>query len=222
MRVLGLDGAKPGWVVVALEDGHFVECFVVKSFAEVVADPAAVIGVDTPLGETVPGARAADAAARAWLGSKHASVFTPPPVAAADARDYEEAKRIAAELTAKKISKQAWYLLPKMLDVLEHWRSQPDRIREVHPECSFRAMRREDLRSSKKTWTGLAERLRILRDHGIDLIAGNHEAQGVAPDDVVDAAAVAWTAHRVARGLARSLPDPPERDADGRAVAVWY
>jgi predicted RNase H-like nuclease len=222
MRVLGLDGAKAGWVVVVLDDGRFAECFVVETFAEVVADPATVIGVDTPLGDTTPGARVADAAARAWLGSKHASVFTPPPLAAADARDYDEAKRIAVEQTGKKISKQAWHLLPKMLDVVQPWRSQPDRIREVHPECSFRAMRGEALRSSKKTWTGLVERLRLLRDHGIDLVTGRHDVKGVAPDDVVDAAAVAWTAHRIAVGQAHSLPDPPECDAAGRAVAIWY
>ena len=222
MRVLGLDGAKAGWVVVVVEDGHFVEWFVVESFAEVVSDPAPVIGVDTPLGETTPGNRAGEGAARSWLGPKHASVFTPPPLAAADARDYDEAKRITLELTGKKISKQAWYLLPKMLDVVGHWRSQPDRIREVHPECSFRAMRGTALESSKKTGTGIAERLRLLRDHGIDMVAGHHDAKGVAPDDLVDAAAVAWTAHRIASGEARSLPDPPECDAAGRAVAIWY
>ena len=220
--MLGLDGAKAGWVVVVLEDGHFAECRVVESFADVVADPAAMIGVDTPLGETTPGARAAEGAARSWLGPKHASVFTPPPLGVIDASNYDEAKRSAVELTGKKITKQAWYLLPKMLDVVEHWRSQPDRIREVHPECSFRAMHGDALESSKKTRVGLAERLRLLRDHGIDLLAGAHDAKGVAPDDVVDAAAVAWTAYRLARGEARSLPDPPERDVDGRSVAIWY
>jgi predicted RNase H-like nuclease len=222
VRVLGLDGAKAGWVVVVLEDGHFVECHVVESFADVVADPATMIGVDTPLGETTPGARAAEPAARSWLGPKHASVFTPPPLAAAVANSYDEAKRIAVERTGKKITKQAWYLLPKMLDVVDHWRSQPDRIREVHPECSFRAMRGDALQSGKKTWMGLAERLRTLRDHGIDLIAGAHFATGVGSDDVVDAAAVAWTANRLARGEARSLPEPPECDVDGRSVAIWY
>ena len=222
VRVLGLDGAKRGWVVVALEDGHLVESRVVESFAEVVADPAVVIGVDTPLGETAAEGRAAETAARSWVGPRHSSVFTPPPLAAADARDYEDAKRVAAELTGRKITKQAWYLLPKMRDVVAHWRREPDRIREVHPECSFRAMRGEPLHSTKKTWGGLAERLLLLRHHGVDLIAGPNDIEGVAHDDVVDAAAVAWTAHRVARGVAVSLPDPPERDADGRPVAIWY
>lgn len=31
------------------------------------------------------------------------------------------------------------------------------------------------------------------------------------PDDVLDAAAACWTARRVADGVARVYPDPPER-----------
>ena len=41
-------------------------------------------------------------------------------------------------------------------------------------------------------------------------------------DDVLDAAACAWTAARYERGLARSPPDLPEVGDDGRAVAIWY
>jgi predicted RNase H-like nuclease len=40
-------------------------------------------------------------------------------------------------------------------------------------------------------------------------------------DDVLDAAAAAWTARRKAVGEARSLPDPPEL-IRGRPVAIWY
>jgi predicted RNase H-like nuclease len=40
-------------------------------------------------------------------------------------------------------------------------------------------------------------------------------------DDVLDAAAVAWTADRVARGTARHAPDPPERFSDGIDCAIW-
>jgi predicted RNase H-like nuclease len=43
----------------------------------------------------------------------------------------------------------------------------------------------------------------------------------VGVDDVLDAAAVAWTAVRVARGVARHLPDPPERFSDGIDCAIW-
>jgi predicted RNase H-like nuclease len=222
MRVLGVDGAKGGWVVVALEDGRFVGSTFAESFSEVLADDAAVIGVDIPLGEVLPGRRRAEALARTWITPRHSSVFTPPPLAAGDAATYEIAKSIAHELTGKKITQQAWNLLPKMLEVTPHWQADSERIREVHPECAFRAMCGGPLHTKKKDWSGLVQRLRALRDHGIDLVDPSHSVAGARPDDVVDAAAVAWSAHRVATGRAASLPDPPERDADGRAVAIWY
>jgi predicted RNase H-like nuclease len=41
------------------------------------------------------------------------------------------------------------------------------------------------------------------------------------PDDILDAAAVAWSAHRMAIGAASSHPNPPEED-DGSKIAIWY
>jgi predicted RNase H-like nuclease len=40
-------------------------------------------------------------------------------------------------------------------------------------------------------------------------------------DDMLDAGAAAWTARRVARGEARTLPDPPETFSDGLSCAIW-
>jgi predicted RNase H-like nuclease len=40
-------------------------------------------------------------------------------------------------------------------------------------------------------------------------------------DDVLDAAAAAWTALRVSQGAARCLPDPPETFSDGLPCAIW-
>ncbi len=42
------------------------------------------------------------------------------------------------------------------------------------------------------------------------------------PDDVLDAAVAAWSAHRVATGSAVCLPNPPEIDDLGRRVAICY
>jgi predicted RNase H-like nuclease len=221
VRVLGVDGAKGGWVVVALEDGRFSGSWLVGSIAEVVTDDAVAIGIDIPLGEISPGPRQVESQARVWIKPRQSSVFTPPPLATGAVETYDEAKQIARELTGQAISKQAWNLLPKMLEVTPYWRDDPARVREVHPECSFRAMCATPLRTTKKTWGGLVQRMRALRDHGVDLLDGPHDVTDARPDDVLDAAAVAWTAHRIARGQAFSLPDPPERDSEGRPVAIW-
>jgi predicted RNase H-like nuclease len=219
--VLGVDGCKDGWAVVALEDGRFVDAWVTADFSPVVDDVAAFIAVDIPLGETTPGNRAADAAAKEFLGKgQKAKVFTPPPLAAEAATSFDEACAIAVRLTGKKITQQAWRLLPKMLEVSAHWASDA-RIREVHPECSFRAMQGSALTHGKKTWGGAWQRIAALQRQGIEVPTTSKGIGNIATDDVLDAAGAAWTAHRVATGIATSLPDPPERDAQGRPVAVW-
>jgi predicted RNase H-like nuclease len=222
VRVLGVDGAKGGWVIVVLDDGRFVESRLVERFAGAVAEDAVVIGVDIPLGETTSAARCADSAARALLGPRRSSVFTPPPLSTAAAADYAGAKRIAIASTGKSISKQAWHLLPKMLDAVPHWRAAPLRIREVSPEASFRAMAGAPLATSKRTAAGITDRHQLLEQHGIRVGDALNDVRGVGVDDVLDAAAVAWSADRIARDQARCLPDPPELDDAGRPVAIWY
>ena len=70
--------------------------------------------------------------------------------------------------------------------------------------------------------SGADEAAAALQAQGFDLSGelgplGWHA--GVA--DVLDAAAVAWTAMRVATGRAHSLPDPPEVFSDGWPAAIW-
>lgn len=40
-------------------------------------------------------------------------------------------------------------------------------------------------------------------------------------EDLLDAAAAAWSATRIANGHALSLPDPPQV-ANSRRIAIWY
>jgi predicted RNase H-like nuclease len=221
MRVLGIDGTKRGWVVVALQDSELARAHVVTSIADVISDPASVIGVDIPLGESTAGARQAEARARQLLGARHSTVFTPPPLSTASAPSYEAACSLARELTGKAMSRQAWHLLPKMIDAAPFWQVSPERIREIHPECSFAEMNGAPLTSRKRTAEGRRERIALLARQGVFLegspLAGCHAPS----DDVIDAAAVAWSARRVACGRARCMPDPPERDSEGRPIAIW-
>jgi predicted RNase H-like nuclease len=81
---------------------------------------------------------------------------------------------------------------------------------------------RRPLPYAKNTWNGLMMRLELPRAHGLELprtIEGGGKARA---NDIIDAAAAAWSAWRVARGQAGSLPDPPEVGPAGRAMAIWY
>jgi predicted RNase H-like nuclease len=93
---------------------------------------------------------------------------------------------------------------------------------EVHPELTFAELAGAPLADGKSTWSGAERRRQLLADVGI-FASGDLGLTGyqVGVDDVLDAAAVAWTAARFARGDARRVPDPPERFSDGVAASIW-
>jgi predicted RNase H-like nuclease len=220
-RVLGVDGCRTGWVAVALVGGGFADARLVESFGELVEDPAAVIGVDIPLG-SVGASRAADREARRLLGPRGASVFAALPREGLDCPDHASANRAVRARYGVGVSAQAWNLAPKMRDVEPHWRAAPHRIVEVHPELSFRAMAGAALAQSKHTWAGLRARLALLARVGIVVPDDPGPAGTAGADDVVDAAAVAWSAARYAAGAAQRVPVDDERDAAGRLVTISW
>jgi predicted RNase H-like nuclease len=209
VRVAGVDGTKGGWVAIVLDDGFFATDHVVRPVEatfEELAD-ARVVAVDIPIGF---GPRQADVAARRFLAAAARTVFTTP------SRELLETP-FGPGLG---VSAQAHALGRRVLHVTRLAGADP-RFHEVHPEVSFRAMNEgRPLRHRKKSAGGVLERLELLHRHGIELMELG--AAGFAPvDDVLDAAAAAWSAHRIATKAARTLPDPPEL-VDGQRVAIWY
>ncbi len=175
--------------------------------------------MDIPIG-LVDGARDADAAARAFLVGQASSVFSAPPRAALDCERYEDALAAARRVTGKGLSKQAFHLFAK---IREADALLPDeRLFEVHPEVAFRLMHEDEAAAGrKKTWGGLMERLTRLRTAGIALPPTLGAADAVGIDDVVDAAAAAWSARRLASSEARAFPlEPTQRDRSGHLIAI--
>jgi predicted RNase H-like nuclease len=209
MRVAGIDGTKGGWVAIVLEDGRFGGDLLItpveSSFGELPG--VEVLAIDVPIGF---GPRAADIEARKFLSGATSTVFATPSRELLE-RPYGPGLGISA---------QAHALGPRILHVAQ-LAENDDRMREVHPEVSFRAMNdRRPLSYRKKSAGGALERVTLLRRHGVEIDALQDTAS--APlDDVLDAAAAAWSAHRIALGLAETLPHPPER-VGGRSVCIWY
>jgi predicted RNase H-like nuclease len=211
--VAGVDACRGGWVAVLVEDGRFAGSLLESRF-DALLDPlasVAAIGVDVPIGLPAYGPRAADLEARRFLGPRRSSVFPTPPREALAAATYAEARVVAPWLSA-----QSFAIGSKILEVDA---CLDDRVFEVHPEVSFVALAGRHL-SPKRSWNGQMDRRRLLAGAGLKLPA--HLAAGdAAVDDVLDAAAAAWSATRKARGEAKTLPeDPPIQD--GRPVAIWY
>jgi len=225
-RVLGVDACKGGWIGIAIRE-RTPAAYFGASIGEVVTaaegdGDVAVVGIDIPIGLPDRGCRKADVGARKAIGTLGSSVFMTPVRAALEASTHAEATALAMSLGGVGVSIQAFSLRAKVLEV-ERWiRTEPQRaVIEVHPEVTFAEMAGQPLTSRKKTWAGVEHRRRLLAQAEISLgedlgLAGARA--GV--DDVLDAAAAAWTAGRYASGRARPLPDPPEM-LGGSRCAIW-
>jgi predicted RNase H-like nuclease len=227
VRVLGVDACKPGWVGIALSTTAARAYFAVhidELVADVIADGSvAAIAIDIPIGLPDAGPRAADLLARNALGARRSCVFVTPVRPALMADHYTAAVAINRELAHAGVSRQAFNLKEKLLDVDRWLLDAPCRVVEVHPELSFAALHGSPVAARKTTWAGMEIRRKLLAQQGIPLSSDLGRAgQLAAVDDVLDAAVCAWTARRVANGAAVSLPDPPERFGDGIACAIWY
>jgi len=94
---------------------------------------------------------------------------------------------------------------------------------EVHPEICFWALAgQHPMVHNKRTGAGTSERLDLLRTvfHDIQRYLRNRPP-GVGKDDLLDAAAAAWTAIRLHKGEALRVCTP-ERDEKGLALTICY
>ncbi len=233
-RVLGVDACRAGWIGIAVCGGP-TQAYAASRIRDLVdratADgPVHVIAIDIPIGLADAGRRAADVLARKALGPRWPSIFIPPVRTAVQAADYHAAAAENRRMAGEGLSRQAFALRAKILDVHGWLRARqagtaqspaPARVVEAHPELSFAGLAGAPLRARKSTWAGAVQRRALLAQAGI-VLAGDLGPDGeqAGVDDVLDAAAAAWTARRVSQGSARCLPDPPEVFSDGIPGAI--
>lgn len=218
MLALGADGAKAGWVVCVLDDGVVTEMAVVGRLADAIRrwSPDRV-GVDMPIGLVDDPVRDAEVAARAMLPGRASTVFGVPCRTVVDAvregsvSSHAEATARQVEVTGKGLSIQSWGLMPRIIEVDDLLRVRPD-ILEVHPETAFATVVGEPL-ARKTSWRGIGQRLEILTSLGIHVPPTFDGSDGIAPDDALDAAIVAWVAAGTPDKLATLPTTPTQHDA---------
>lgn len=204
---LGIDGCRGGWVVAFRVDGEiqFETRVDLPSCNEVLALDASVM-IDMPIGLlSEGGTRHCDALARAQLRPyRSSSVFGVPAREVASCTNYAEANALSRKLSGKGLSKQSFYLFPKIRE-LDGWLVQPGRKgvwHECHPEVAFACLNGGvALKASKKTEEGRAARLRLLRELGnvesaLSRGLANYPRKEVLPDDFIDALVCLLTAER--------------------------
>jgi guanosine-3',5'-bis(diphosphate) 3'-pyrophosphohydrolase len=229
--VVGVDGCQRGWLAVArAPDTGRLTASVHGAAMELLAahGEAVAIAVDIPIGLLAKGQRLADLAAREALSGRASSVFMTPPRPVFDAGSYAEANQASQRLEGRGISAQAWAIAPKIREwdaALLADAAARRRTHEVHPELSFALMNGDKpLAAGKKSIEGaLARRGLLVQYYGEAAVAGverTYDRKAAATDDLYDALAALWSAERIARGEARSLPDPGELDAMGMVAAI--
>jgi predicted RNase H-like nuclease len=109
----------------------------------------------------------------------------------------------------------------RYLEVDAILRSDPElrsRVREIHPEVCFYAWAGHPMQYAKRTPEGRAERLRLVEEHfggGFEATRRDIPQSQAADDDILDAFAALWTAERIVRGMATTLPAAPLEDRFG-------
>ncbi|MGL4514505.1 MAG: DUF429 domain-containing protein [Lacipirellulaceae bacterium] len=232
--VAGVDGARGGWIA-AIGSTHSFDprpVFAPRFEALVAAWPGVVTwAIDSPLGLADGGDRECDALARRALGwPRCTSVFSVPAAAVLAASDYRAACDASLEACGKKLSLQAWNIVPKIREVRLALENCPDlsgRVIETHPELCFARLAGSAIVASKKTAEGIERRERALAaTFGVSVtrsfVDRARSNRGVKGDDALDALAAWTTALRVARGEATSLPNAPPRDSLGLELAIVY
>lgn len=232
-HVVGLDGAPGGWAgfvldLNGLEAPRGPELF--PSFRAVLEDPRGfrIIAVDMPIGlpdAAEPGGRACERMTRSCLGLRRSSVFASPLRPALDARSYADALFRNRAAGGPGLSRQAWNLFPKIREIDALMTPALEGcVFESHPELVFAQLGGRPMAHAKRTPQGRAERLALLAACGLapDLFEPHPFPRAkAAPDDLLDAAALALSAVRIAEGEALRLPDDPPRDGKGLRMAIF-
>lgn len=227
MCVAGVDGCRAGWIAFKVELASLitsVEVIDLPSLLGKCPPELAFLGIDIPIG-LLDGSRACDKAARKLLGQpRGTSVFAAPCRAALTAKTHAEASAINRQKTGRGLSQQAFGIGSKIKQVDDAM--TPDRQHwafEVHPEVCFWALNGDrPMVNKKKKKAGFNERFDLLAP--IFPKIGHHlgsRPSGVATDDLLDAAAAAWTALRRYRSEAICVCTP-ERDEMGLEVNICY
>jgi predicted RNase H-like nuclease len=147
------------------------------------------------------------------------------------------------------LSVQSFNIWPKIREVDQLMTpGLQQRVYEAHPELAFMSLAGAPMQYNKKTYEGQEERTQALHHwlppgrasvkSGKVILSGvkndplpleillpsafSFPRSHVAPDDLLDACALARTAFRISNGTANQLPTEPSLDAKGLRMEIWF
>ena len=207
----GIDGTTNGWIT-AEHTGETWKINFYEKLSEIDFDQALI---DIPIGLSDDSTRKCDEEARDFLApERHYSIFNCPVRDAVYADNYEEACDINEEKTGKRISKQAWNIVPKIREADKE--AQKRNLKESHPEVFFKSLDKDSIIESKSSEKGLKDRKEVLERFGDTSVIEDFEGKDVTEDDIIDAMVLSIGS----RLKLESIPEDPDNDSQGLEMSI--
>lgn len=226
-QIAGVDGCgKAGWLVASSDSNLSAVAFaVVPGLQQIIEAGYDVVAIDIPIGVPDRGTRSCDLLSRKLVGPRRSSVFPcpiRPSLGASNRLAADAAGRLA---DGRGMGPQAWAIVPKIREADRLMSPElQERVIEVHPELCFHALNGgQPLMHSKHQSIGLQYRRDLLLQAGFaPSVVDTPPPRGAAIDDLYDALAALWTAHRRVHGSAGRVPEVPELDPRGLRMEMWF
>ena len=207
----GIDGTRNGWITAEFT-GDTWKLDSYEKLSSINFDEALI---DIPIGLPESSTRKCDAEARDFLApERHYSIFNCPVRDAVYADSYQDACDINEEETGKRISKQAWNIVPKIREADKQ--AQKRELREAHPEVFFKAIEEKSVIESKSSVEGLKDRKEVLERFGDISVIEDFEAKDVSEDDLIDAMVLSLGS----KFELENIPGNPDKDSEGLKMSI--
>ena len=219
---LGIDGCKYGWICAQLKN-EAISLTLFGHINEVKKMDSQRIFIDIPIGLSDRfNTRTIDFELRKLLSKKRkSSVFTPPIREALEAPTYQLGNQINKSISGKGISIQAWNIGHKIKEVnqfLSQNHLYQKKMSESHPELCFELLNNGPLNHSKKTLSGMEERIKIINEYinisfqEIRNFGKECKSDKAKLDDIIDAIVLSLSAMRWEMSGKRQITQEKEKD----------
>ncbi len=231
----GVDGAQGGWLICSVNEDSFLQFDIYSSLLKLYHDFRHYhrIFIDMPIG--IPAGskypRKCDRLAKKLLKHRHSTIFYPPCREALYQADYLSGLNIHREHVGKGFSKQAWNITPKIKEIDQVFRENPESravFFESHPElCFFGLNHNFPLNHSKHTLQGISTRKHLLRVNSPkwqmdwDVILSTYTKNQVKQDDLLDAWVLCLAASLEPEKITK-IPKHTEFDSYGLPMTIHY
>lgn len=245
----GIDGCPAGWLVLSqkADNSGSLSARIYPTLDELAPHLREdhIVAIDMPIGMPDPGnyPRTCDVAARQALGPRACCVFSAPCRGVLDQiNHYSAASAWHKHATGQGISCQAFNILPKInqLDTFLSRQLGIATFHEVHPELSFAHMntssgKASPLLTKKSSTEGEQTRAKLI-EHAFPTLPelttlhqqlgprSKHGKTRWALNDLHDAFAALWSAHRIMSNTAQNFPSEHASkapiDATGKTMQI--